>query len=201
MGTSGERTEPTATRALRCFEELALEQGLDDVSMRDVAKRLGISLASLQYHYATKAALVDAAVASVVDVHRRRLDEAVASADGDDRFVEALRYIVAANVDDADGIGLMSMIWARAEHDATAAAALRGFMWAYVDRMTEAVVDGFPGLSSTQALLAAALTIALLEGLEDVRATAVDAGADTAQLTEVAVAVAAALPRLVAERS
>lgn len=200
MGRPNERGESTATHALRCFEELAFEKGLDDVSMRDVAKRLGISLAALQYHYTTKADLVDAFVAAVIDLHRRRLDEAMAAADGPDRFVEALRYIVVANADDADGGGLMSMIWARAEHDPVAAAALERFMRAYVDRMTEVVAERFPGLSPAQALMGATLTIALLEGFEDVRSTAIDAGADSAELTSVVLTVASALPAIVADR-
>ncbi len=193
--------EPTARRAVRCFEELALEQGLDDVSMRDVAKRLGISLAALQYHYPTKAELVDAVVASVIDLHRARLEEATASTDGADQFVEALRYIVAANRDDADEGGLMTMIWARAAHDERAAAALDRFMRAYVDRMTQSVAAGFPGLSPSQALTAATLTVALLEGLEEVRSAAIDAGADPAELMSLAVNVASALPMLVADRA
>ena len=198
MSTPATEDEPTAMRAVRCFEELAVEQGLDDVSMRDVAKRLGISLAALQYHYPTKAALVDAVVTSIIDLHRQRLDEAVASADGTDRFVEALRYIVAANRDDAEGGGLMNMIWARAAHDERAAATLDRFMRAYVDRVAEVVTAGFPDLSSAQALSAATLTVALLEGLEDVRGTAVTAGADSGDLTSLAVTVASSFPTIVA---
>ncbi len=198
MSTTATEDEPTAMRAVRCFEELAVEQGLDDVSMRDVAKRLGISLAALQYHYPTKAALVDAVVTSIIDLHRQRLDEAVASADGTDRFVEALRYIVAANRDDAEGGGLMNMIWARAAHDERAAATLDRFMRAYVDRVAEVVTAGFPDLSSAQALSAATLTVALLEGLEDVRGTAVTAGADSGDLTSLAVTVASSFPTIVA---
>lgn len=201
METSATEDEPTATRAVRCFEELALEQGLDDVSMRDVAKRLGISLAALQYHYPTKSALVDAVVTSVVDLHRRRLDEATSTADGADRLVEALRYIVTANADDANGVGLMSMIWARAAHDEAAAATLRRFMRAYVERVAEAVASVHPGLSPEQALMAATLTVALLEGLEDVRDAAVSAGGDGDELTSVAVAVAATLPTMISDRS
>lgn len=201
MGTPPRGDQPTATRALRCFEELAFEKGLDDVSMRDVAKRLGISLAALQYHYATKSALVDAVVAAVIEVHQRRLDEALASADQADRFSEALRYIAAANADDASGLGLMSMIWARAEHDEAAAAALHRFMRAYLDRMAEVVAESFPELAPAQTVVAATLTVAFLEGLEEVRGTAVGAGVDSDELTSVAVAVASALPTLVVDRS
>ncbi|MEM9513338.1 MAG: TetR/AcrR family transcriptional regulator [Actinomycetota bacterium] len=197
MGTTPSSDAPTAVRALRCFEELALEHGLDDVSMRDVAKRLGISLAALQYHYATKAQLVDAFVESVIDVHRERLRAAQSSAGGDDRFGDALRYVVAANADDADGAGLMSMIWARAAHDEGAAVALDRFMGAYLEWLTEAVGREFPDLAPTQRVTAAAITVALLEGLEDVRRGAVSAGVDSEELTATAMAVASRLPEMV----
>ncbi len=197
MGTTPSPDEPTAVRALRCFEELALEHGLDDVSMRDVAKRLGISLAALQYHYATKAQLVDAVVESIIDVHRQRLVAAQSSADGGDRYGDALRYIVAANADDADGAGLMSMIWARAEHDEAAAAALHRFMGAYLEWLTDAVGREFPDLAPTQRVTAAAITAALLEGLEGVRHSAVAAGVDSNELTATAIAVASRLPEMI----
>lgn len=61
-------------------------------------------MAALQSHYATKAELVDAFVASVIEFHGQRLDVAMASGDGHDKFVEALRYIVAANANDANAV-------------------------------------------------------------------------------------------------
>ena len=197
MGTSDDVIEPTAIRALRRFEELALAKGFDQVSMRDVAKQLGISLASLQYHYATKSALVSAVMSSTIDQHQRRLDETLEAAEGSDRIVEALEYVVRANADEADGGGMMAMIWARAAHDADAAAAVETFMAAYLERMTDVIASATPGRTRAQVLGAAALAIALLEGLESVRSAAVAAGADSEALTSLAVTVAAALPDLV----
>ncbi|MEM9714644.1 MAG: TetR/AcrR family transcriptional regulator [Actinomycetota bacterium] len=190
-------SEPTATRALRCFEELALVKGLDQVSMRDVAKQLGISLASLQYHYATKSALLGAVMGSTIDQHQRRLDEALEATEGTDRIVEALRYVAQANAAEADGGGMMAMIWARAAHDADAAAVVERFMAAYLERMMDVIASAAPGRTRGEELGAAALAIALLEGLEGVRPAAVAAGADSEALTSLAVTVAAALPDLV----
>ncbi|MEM9037955.1 MAG: TetR/AcrR family transcriptional regulator [Actinomycetota bacterium] len=197
MGSTDDAIEPTSIRALRCFEELALVKGLDQVSMRDVAKQLGISLASLQYHYATKSALVSAVMSSTIDQHQERLDEALAAAEGTDRLVAALSYVVRANAAEADGGQMMAMIWARAAHDADAAAAVEGFMAAYFERMT-AVIAAAPGRTRAENLAAAALAIGLLEGLEGVRPAAVAAGADSEALTSLAITVAAALPDLVA---
>ncbi|MEM9609903.1 MAG: TetR/AcrR family transcriptional regulator [Actinomycetota bacterium] len=198
MGSTDDAIEPTAIRALRCFEELALVKGLDQVSMRDVAKQLGISLASLQYHYATKSALVSAVMSSTIDQHQERLDEALAAAEGTDRLVAALSYVVRANAAEADGGQMMAMIWARAAHDADAAAAVEGFMAAYFERMTAVIAAAAPGRTRAENLAAAALAIGLLEGLEGVRPAAVAAGADSEALTSLAITVAAALPDLVA---
>ncbi len=201
MGTSDDVIEPTAIKALRCFEELALSKGLDQVSMRDVAKQLGISLASLQYHYATKSALVSAVMNSTIDQHQRRLDEALEAAEGTDRIMEALRYVAQVNANEADGGGMMDMIWARAAHDADAAAAVETFMAAYLERMTNVISSAAPGRTRTEELGAAALAIALLEGLEGVRPAAVAAGANSEALTSLAVTVAAALPDLISARN
>ncbi|MEM8905085.1 MAG: TetR family transcriptional regulator, partial [Actinomycetota bacterium] len=115
-------------------------KGLDQVSMRDVAKQLGISLASLQYHYATKSALVGAVMSATIEQHQRHLDGALAAAEGTDRIVESLRYVAQANAPEADG-GLMAMIWARAAHDPDAAAAVEQFMAAYLERMTDVIAS------------------------------------------------------------
>jgi AcrR family transcriptional regulator len=200
VGSPSTDQEPTAQRALRCFEELALETGLDDVSMRDVAKRLGISLASLQYHYPTKAALVDAVVAAVIELHQRRIDEALHAANGADRLTEVVHYIVAANLEDAAG-GLMSMIWARAAHDEAAATTVHRFMQAYLERLTAVVAEAAPHLSPPQARMTATMAIALLEGLEEVRGPAVEAGAASTEITATAVEIATRLPAILAERT
>lgn len=50
----------TACRALEALKDLSIEKGINDISMRYVPKRLGISLAALKDHYPSTATLLGA---------------------------------------------------------------------------------------------------------------------------------------------
>lgn len=193
--TSGPTDMPTAQRAIACLEELALEQGLDHVSMRDVAKRVGISLAALQYHYPNKAALIDAFVSHTIEHHRRQLVDRFPT--GGARLADAVRYALAENLA-GTAAGLLEMVYARALHDKATAASLRRFQRVYLEVLRDLVIAEQPDMSADDALVAATLIVALVEGLSDTHASAVDLGADPSRITQTAIALATQTPALVA---
>jgi AcrR family transcriptional regulator len=106
-------------RALECLQELSLEKGLDDVSMRDVAKRLGMSLAALQYHYASKAALLDAFVHQTVEGYRGRIDSILAKSPKGELFANLVRFAAMETLE-WDRHSVLAMIESRAKHDEAA---------------------------------------------------------------------------------
>ena len=194
---SDDRQKPrtdTAIQALQCLEELALENGLDDVSMRDVAKRLGISLASLQYHYASKAALLEAFVVHTITEYRARL--AAIAADNAPRFSAAIRFM-ALETRRIGESGVMAMIQARAIHDPAAKQATQTFMQAYLSTLSDMIAAEFRDLSPEETERAATLVCSLLEGL----ASALDAsrarGVDEAQVIEATISIANIIPKLI----
>lgn len=161
---SGAKGGDTALRALECLEDLALEKGLDDVSMRDVAKRLGISLAALQYHYPSKSALLDGFVNRTIDAYRDRIG-AMAGGGVRRSDLSALVRFCAEETLQMSEHGLLAMIEARSHHDEGARRAMERFMGAYVDVLFDSVVSERPDLSPSDARAAAMMICALLEGL------------------------------------
>ena len=188
------RPADTALRALGCLEEIALRKGLDDVSMRDVARGLGVSLAALQHHYPTKAALFDAFVRHSVEVYRQRIGDVVAAGGKDSRFADVVRYMARESAG-SGRTSVLAMIEARAHHDAAADRAMRYFMAAYIELLQELIAAEFPALARQDALHCATLVCAQLEGLSGVLETARELGADPEALLAAAQNVVMAIPQ------
>jgi TetR/AcrR family transcriptional repressor of bet genes len=188
------RPGDTALRALGCLEEIALRQGLDDVSMRDVARGLGISLAALQHHYPTKAALFEAFVRHSVDFYRQRIADVAAAGGEGSRFADVVRYTARESAGSTRA-SVLAMIEARAHHDDAAGRAMRYFMTAYIELLKELIAAEFPALTPRDALHCATLVCAQLEGLAGVLETAQELGADPEALLEAAQSVVTAIPQ------
>ncbi|MEM6926707.1 MAG: TetR/AcrR family transcriptional regulator [Myxococcota bacterium] len=191
----------TAERALVCLEELALDKGLDSVSMRDVAKRLGISLAALQYHYPVKADLIAAFIASAVEAYRRHLEAIMTSPRDGPRLPEVVRAAVRENRAAAGAGSVLAMIEGRAQHDPATASALRAAMQVYLQMLSDVIVGDHPELSAEEAMGAAAMVIALVEGVPASIEAAEGLGIDPEALLEATVDTAVGVVALVQRRS
>ena len=185
---------PTAQRALDCLEELALDKGLDGLSMRDVAKRVGISLAALQYHYPVKAELIDAFITSKVDEYRYHIRELLAVEVQGPQLPRVVRFTLAADRTEADRGSLWLMIHARAQHDETTARSLQRAMQAYLEMLQDVVQEDYPDLSGPQAMMVATLVASLLDGATSMFMAAEDLGVDHAGLVEATVQAVLAIP-------
>jgi AcrR family transcriptional regulator len=62
-----QRTPLSRERIVRCAVELADRSGVDEITMRNVARTLGVEAMSLYHHIDGKAALLDGAVEIVID--------------------------------------------------------------------------------------------------------------------------------------
>lgn len=69
----------TATQILEAADELFGEQGLDGVSVRDVAARAGVNKALVFYYFATKEKLFEAVLERYYEAHRAALESAFRS--------------------------------------------------------------------------------------------------------------------------
>lgn len=187
----------TASRALQCLQELSLEKGLDDVSMRDVAKRLGISLAALQYHYASKAALLDAFVHQTVEGYRRRIDAILATSPKGELFANLVRFATLETLE-WDRHSVLAMIESRATHDETAKRAILLFYRSYIGAMRDALIADDPDLAPARAHMSAILVISMLEGLPSLVEPAGELGMDADALLNAIIQVSKIVPSALA---
>lgn len=164
--------------------------------MRDVAKRVGISLASLQYHYPDKATLIDAFVQQTINVYRERMVAAMAARTGGDRFKTVVRFAVEETIKHGQD-GLLAMIDARSRHDEAARRSMAQFMRSYLELFRKVVAEDGPELSAEEALTAATLAVSMIEGLANTLDSAVVLGADPSELSLAVADAASALPKLI----
>lgn len=189
--------EETATRILVCLEEIALEKGLDALSMRDVAKRTGISLASLQYHYPSKAVLLEAFVKRAVDDFRDQTRAILeGSGDGEPIVPIVIQHALEEVTENEQGsTDLLLLIWARSLHDKTTHDNFAAYMRIYLEAMAEAVGIDYPELTASQRLLAATLIVSMLEGFTATYNMAKTLGVDSDSLLDAAKQMAEAISR------
>lgn len=167
-GRSGEIGQPnTAGRVMSLMVELALEKGLDALSMRDVAKRAGISLAALQYHYPSKDTLIAAFVESILDGFRKDIRELRGEADPVKALKDMIFYAIDRTLDERVG-DIFAMLEARARHDKATASALDSFMRSYLEIARDVLLRRHSNLTEGDATRAAVRLVATIEGLSSV---------------------------------
>lgn len=83
--------EDTRTRIMSVALELFVKQGYEPTSLREIADRVGITKASLYYHFASKQALLGAVVEPLVEDWRAWSKEVSSSASTPENVREALR--------------------------------------------------------------------------------------------------------------
>jgi len=89
----------TASQILEAADELFGEQGLDGVSVRDVAVRAGVNKALVFYYFGSKERLFEAVLERYYQAHRAALE---ASFRSDVPFAERLHAVVDAYLDFID---------------------------------------------------------------------------------------------------
>lgn len=131
--------------------------------MRGVAKHLGISLAALQYHYPTKAALLSAFVNALVADHQQRLDAILETSPAHNRMGHVVRFTLEVALQQSEG-GLLSMIEARAHHDESSANVLAEFSHRYLSALAGVVAQLHPSIGLQNAKLTAVIIASLIDG-------------------------------------
>lgn len=186
----------TAQRALECLEEIALEKGLDGLSMRDVAKRMGISLAALQYHYASKAQLIEVFIQSKTAEYGAEIDalRSATPAQGESLLQSVVGFAVDETLHQARN-GIFSMLEARAQHDPATAEAMNRFVEGYILSARNLILSEHPGIDPAKALTAATLIVTLIEGTTTTTPAAAALGLPPEDLKKALVAAAMGILR------
>lgn len=94
MGNPNANSSETRSRILDTAESLFSDHGFRDVSLRQITSKAGVNIASVNYHFGSKDALVAEVLARVIDpINRERLrllEEAETRAGGDPLPVEVI---------------------------------------------------------------------------------------------------------------
>ena len=179
-------TEPS-DRLLDCVLDLLVAEGYEGISIRRVATAAGVSIGAVQHHFATKDALLAAAMDRVSQQFQERLERRIAPGSGP---AEWLRAVADELVSTGEERRPASVIWlvrmARAAvHEPTAEVHRRE--WQQVeDLLAQLVAAARPDLAEEVVRDEATVLLALLDGLAG--AVAVEPGRVPAERAEALVA-------------
>ena len=155
------------TEIVKTAKSLLASKGEAGFSLRAVAAVVDIKLASLQYYFPTRSALIEAMLADTIDLYVRELQRATAQVAHDP--VETLRASLRAltgvgAVVDEEEWRLEIHLWALALNDPSANAAMIKYNKTYIGALTELILHAVPDLEKEQAHKRAFAVASLQEG-------------------------------------
>jgi TetR/AcrR family transcriptional repressor of bet genes len=174
-------------RLLDCVLDLLVAEGYEGISIRRVATAAGVSIGAVQHHFATKDALLAAAMDRVSQQFQARLERRIAPGTGPGEWLRAVADELVSTGEErrpASVIWLVRMARA-AVHEPTAEVHRRE--WQQVeDLLAQLVAAARPDLAEQVVRDEATVLLALLDGLAG--AVAVEPGRVPAERAEALVA-------------
>lgn len=168
MAASNRRktAEERRTEILDVAAKILATEGAAGLSLRAVAGKVGIKLASLQYYFPTFASLVEALVHAMVLRHTEglQLAENTSGKSPLHDLKSALRWLAVDVPMSLEEAGLEVQFWALAQLNQEAQSALNSYHGAYVALLEKLVLKALPGVSEKDACTRAKLIASLLEG-------------------------------------
>lgn len=165
-GGEGDVTDGTARDILEACEETILSAGIQRLSVRAVANRSGIMLASLQYHYKTKDALIAAFLDWRLGIYYSDLRKIIRRNFSNPE--KSLRFFYAYMIEDSIASRTQQLyiqLWALSASNEVARLGLERHMFAYHTVIVLLMRRYRMDLSVNELHYRAALTISLFEGL------------------------------------
>jgi len=147
---------------------LITEAGYSEFSLRKVAARNGIKLASLQYHFKTKEELLDAVLEQVLFEFGERFkagDPAVYASLMPEQLLELTVDFVLSECQRSESSDFFFQLWAMSCHDASAARIQAEIYALYRKTFRELIQMLNPALTAAQRDSRSVVVISLLEGL------------------------------------
>ena len=177
--------EGTAREILEATEAVIAETGITRLSMRSVASRVGISLASLQYYYRTREDLVRSFFDYKAWAYAGQLEALLESRSRDPAAAlrGTLRFLLRDALVERTGI-VYTQIQALASHDRAARVALEAHMRVYRSLMELLVTGLRPDLPPGEVRARATALVALVEGFPSAAQRSDTSARDLDRLTE-----------------
>jgi AcrR family transcriptional regulator len=148
---------------LDAAEEILKRRGSEGLSVRAVAQKVGISVGNLQYHFPTRAKLLDAVFSRRADEFRTEIRAELESiVDPRRRFETLLDCWLSAQFR-ADQV-LFWHLWAMSAHDPDARMTMESVYSEMTDFVTGLLCEIDPDLTRLRAKRRAALIVSMVEG-------------------------------------
>ena len=165
---STKRKPPNERRSeiIQTAREILISEGFHKLTLRYVAKKVGIKLASLQYHFSIRAKLIEALVKEASDYYQYKLNELLTldlSVDPEAKITEAVRFIL----DDHKSLEntlFFNQLYAMAIEEQAAQDLIDGFYQQFWTMVSDALLALNTRLSREERLNRGAHIVALLEG-------------------------------------
>lgn len=163
-----QETKPEGRKAEIVLAAAALLEahGEAGLSLREVAKVVGMKLASLQYHFPNKAELMTAILSHIMDAYLAEIDSAIASAGGDpvEQLKSAARVLSGLEETEADDGRLEVHLWSMALTDPLVRKTMNECHRYYIDKMASMIAAANWAIDAQEAQKRAVLIASLQEG-------------------------------------
>ena len=146
--------------------EVLANEGYSSVSMRGIAERIGIHLATLQYYFPTKRDLLKSTIERSISCAVRETDELLSTSNSDP--IKILRKALKAHLNacrDPTICKLFVALWGMSSHDEDVSYSLSEFYHRDCQRYAALIKNANPKLSVSVCNNMAILILAQLEGL------------------------------------
>ncbi|MEL6689297.1 MAG: TetR family transcriptional regulator [Pseudomonadota bacterium] len=158
--------EDRKTKLVMAAAELLSQHGEAGFNLREVANAVGIKLASLQYHFPTKADLVGAVLKHILDAYVQDIDSQLAAADPDPKEQLKVTLRALSRIDDLaeEEARLEIHLWSMALNDRQVSDAMKVSHRYYLDRLTALIEAANAGLDPMEARQRAVMIASVQEG-------------------------------------
>ena len=148
--------------------KLIAEEGYAEFTLRKVAARNGIKLASLQYHFKTREALVNAVLDQVLRDYEKRFNEGdpdLYASVAPEKLLEFTIDFALKDTQRVDSSNFFFQLWAMSCHDPSAARIQEQIYALYRKTFSELIKMLNPALPAAERNIRSILMVSMLEGL------------------------------------
>ena len=161
---SQQRSKERIGGILKAAEQILIEHGYGELTMRRVADRVGMALGNLQYYFPTRQDLVRGLTADMCGRYQQAVQEqAERYATAEQRLEGVINYIL-DDIRKPEGSILFWDLWALSGHDPAAAEAVADLLAFEHDLIAALIREINPAVTSKQAKLRSATICSLMEG-------------------------------------
>lgn len=163
--SSSARGQQTAAAILEAARDVLVEEGYPSLTMRNVAKRAGITVGNLSYYYARRDDLLHDLLEAVIQGYVEDFDRIVGDVERspEQRLEDMIRFVV-GDLSTKETTGFFPALWGLAAHDPVAAREMTYVYDVERDAFAKAIAAMRPDLSRKDREVLALFISASIEG-------------------------------------